>query len=266
MRRMKQPLYASAAPFQMPDGEVPQLTVYPSGNPQPHGGIVVLPGGGYGGRAPHESEPIARWLNSVGVSAVVCDYRVAPNRHPVPLLDAQRALRWLRCCGPEFGVQPDKVGILGFSAGGHLASTTATHFDAGQPDAADPVERVSCRPDAVVLCYPVVTFVERLHQGSMINLLGTDAPPAELREELSAELRVNADTMPHFLWHTAADAAVPLANSLRLADALCSHGAPVELHVFPYGQHGLGLAPDWPDVSQWTALCANWLGRLGFRG
>ncbi|MBI5834419.1 MAG: alpha/beta hydrolase, partial [Armatimonadetes bacterium] len=182
------------------------------------------------------------------------------------LLDAQRALRWTRCHGPEFGVQPDKVGILGFSAGGHLASTTATHFDAGRADAEDPVERVSCRPDAVILCYAVVTFVERLHQGSMLNLLGTEEPLPELRAKLSAELCVNADTMPHFLWHTAEDGAVPLANSLRLADALSTHGVPVELHVFPYGQHGLGLAPDWPDVSQWTTLCAGWLGRLGFAG
>lgn len=265
MQSMSRSLYGAPAPHQIAGGEVPRITLYPSGNPKPHGAVVVLPGGGYAGRAPHEGAPIAGWLNSLGISAAVCDYRVSPNRHPVPLLDAQRAIRYVRARADELNLRPDKIGVLGFSAGGHLASTCATHFDAGRPDAQDPTERVSCRPDAVILCYAVVSLVEKMHQGSMHNLLG-DAPTDELRRELSAELQVNAETMPHFLWHTAEDTGVPIGNSLRLAEALASAGAPVELHVFPRGAHGLGLAAETPGANQWPELCGRWLARLGFTG
>ncbi len=241
----------------------PRLTPYLVASPRPAAAMVICPGGGYALRAPHEGEPVARWLNGLGVSAFVLDYRVAPYRHPYPLLDAQRAIRLVRHRAREWGVDPGRVGILGFSAGGHLASTVGTHYDAGDPDAPDPVDRQSCRPDLLVLCYPVISFGPHRHSGSMKNLIGDD-PPAELRELLSNELHVTADTPPTFLWHTADDAGVPVANSLLFAEALSRHGVPFALHIFPSGRHGLGLATEHPEVSAWTSLCACWLARHGF--
>jgi acetyl esterase/lipase len=261
------PLHPGTPPGQetVPGGEVPLLTLYPAANPRRHGAVVVCPGGGYAGRAPHEAGVVAEWLNSVGVSAAVVDYRVAPFRHPCPLLDAQRAIRWVRHQAPAWNLDPSRIGILGFSAGGHLAATSATHYDAGDPTASDPVARESCRPDAAVLCYPVITFRQHLHQGSMENLLGP-APDAARRAALSAEANVSADSPPMFLWHTADDGGVSVQNSLLLAAALGQQGVPFELHVFPRGAHGLGLAPDDPVVGQWTGLCARWLQGLGFAG
>jgi len=230
--------------------------------------IVVCPGGGYGGRAAHEGEPVARWLNTLGVSACVLDYRVRPYRHPVPLGDAQRAIRMVRHRAGEWRVDPKRVGILGFSAGGHLAASAATIFDGGKPDAADPIDRLSCRPDAAILCYPVITFAEHGHRGSMQNLLGPEPDPA-LREAMSLETRVTDRTPPVFLWHTSDDPVVPVENSLLFAMALRKHKVPFELHVFPHGPHGMGLAEGKrggaaPEVRQWTALCAVWLRGLGF--
>ena len=226
--------------------------------------IVVLPGGGYGGRAPHEGEPIARWLNSLGIASFVLHYRVAPYRHPYPLLDAQRAVRLVRHKAGEWGIDPHRIGVLGFSAGGHLAATLSTHFDAGDPNATDPVERQSCRPDLAILCYPVITFAAPYtHQGSVNNLLGPEPDP-DLVQSLSLETRVTAETPPVFLWHTADDAAVPVENSLLFASALSRHKVPFALHIFPHGRHGLGLAEGDPEVGQWTNECAAWLAGRGF--
>ncbi len=237
----------------------PALTPYLLPDGPPTAAIVVCPGGGYGRRAPHEKEPIARWLNVLGIAAFVLEYRVAPHRHPAPLMDAQRAIRLVRHHAAAWNVAPDRVGILGFSAGGHLASSAGTIFDSGDPDAADPVERQSCRPDALVLCYPVITFGEQRHDGSMRNLLGDD-PPADLRAALSTEMRVTPETPPTFLWHTVEDASVPVENSLLFAAALRRHAIPFSLHIYSHGRHGLGLATDeTPDVATWTTLCANWL-------
>jgi acetyl esterase/lipase len=152
---------------------------------------------------------------------------------------------------------------MGFSAGGHLASTVGTHFDDGRADAEDPVDRMSCRPDAMILCYPVITFGEYRHHGSMINLIGEN-PSDELIKLLSNELHVTPDTPPTFLWHTADDQAVPVQNSLLFAEALRRCGVPFELHIYPHGRHGLGLALGEPSVSSWTELCARWLKNLGF--
>ncbi len=238
----------------------PYLTAYlPDGAIR--GTMIVCPGGGYGRRAPHEGAPVAAWLNALGIAAFVLDYRVAPHQHPLPLTDTQRAIRHVRSNFANGG----PVGILGFSAGGHLAATAGTYHDAGDPAAADPVERVSCRPDAIVLCYPVITFGEHLHAGSRTNLLGDD-PSVELRDALSLETRVNTETPPAFLWHTADDASVPVENSLLFAGALSRAGVPFALHVFPHGRHGLGLAEDDPVVGAWTGLCARWLAMQGFGG
>jgi dienelactone hydrolase len=183
--------------------------------------------------------------------------------HPAPLQDAQRAIRLVRARAAEWGVDPVRVGILGFSAGGHLASTAATHFDAGRPDAADPVERQGSRPDFAVLAYPVVSLFGPLaHSGSRRNLLGEPADPT-LVELLSNERQVTARTPPTFLFHTADDASVPVANSLLFFEALQKAGVPAELHVFAHGKHGVGLAASDPALSSWPRLCATWMAGLG---
>jgi acetyl esterase/lipase len=241
---------------------VPTLTPYLSPGDGFCGAIVVLPGGGYGGKAPHEAEPIALWLNSLGISAFVLDYRVAPYRNPIPLVDARRAIQFVRSRAVEWSVDPQRVGILGFSAGGHLASTTGTHFESF-PGPEDPVSQYSSRPDAMVLCYPVISFGKFAHLGSMENLLGPN-PPGDVREAFSNEKQVSTHTPPTFLWHTADDASVPVENSLLFAQALSACRVPFELHIYPSGQHGLGLATEYPHVGTWTKTCAGWLDTLGF--
>jgi acetyl esterase/lipase/ketosteroid isomerase-like protein len=244
----------------------PKLTVY---RPLPEdangAAIVVCPGGGYGRlAADHEGRQVALWLNSIGVSAFVLQYRLGPRyHHPAPLQDAQRAIRLVRARAGDWKVDPARVGILGFSAGGHLASTAATHFDDGRADAADPVERQGSRPDFAVLAYPVVTLDgPSVHTGSRRNLLGEPADPA-LVALLSNERQVSARTPPTFLFHTADDPGVPAQNSLLFFDALLAAGVPAELHVFAHGKHGVGLAADDPALSAWPRLCAQWLEARG---
>lgn len=243
----------------------PTLTPYLPGSPTPTSAIMVCPGGGYRMRAEHEGEPVARWLNTLGIAAFVVDYRVTPHRHPIPLGDAQRAIRTVRANAPAWNVDPQRVGILGFSAGGHLAATAATQWDSGDADAIDPVARHACRPDVAILCYPVISFMRATHHGSMTNLLG-DAPTLAERRAQSAELNVSLETPPTFLWHTADDEAVDVENSLVFASALRGHGVPFALHVFPSGVHGLGLAEGHADAGGWTELCARFLRRTGFAG
>jgi acetyl esterase/lipase len=245
----------------------PKLTVYRASAATANGtGVVVCPGGGYRNLASdHEGKQVAEWLNTLGVSAFVLQYRVGPRyHHPVPLQDAQRALRIVRARGPDFAVDPARLGILGFSAGGHLAATTGTHFDEGAaPAGTGPIDGQSARPDFMVLAYPVMSMAAPYaHRGSVQNLLG-DAPDPRLLEDLSNERRVTARTPPAFLFHTADDAAVPVENSLAFAQALHQAGVPVELHVFPRGTHGVGLAPHDPVLSQWPGLCAAWMRAMG---
>lgn len=242
----------------------PNLIPFLQPGPRKHAAIVVCPGGGYGGRAPHEADPIAEWLNGLGLSAFVLHYRVSPYRHPRPLQDAQRAIRMIRMHADEWNIDPRRLGILGFSAGGHLAVSAATIFDPGVPDAVDPISRQSCRPDALIGCYPVVSFGAFGHMGSLQNLLGS-SPDVGLQLYLSLENRVTPETPPSFLWHTADDDGVPVENSLMLATAMRRHRVPCALHVFPHGNHGLALAPEDPTVRAWTDLCAQWLRDLGFR-
>ena len=264
------PLWPEGAPGAQgkEPGDIPTITVYPAQIP-PRGpktaAIVVCPGGGYGGLAAHEAEPIAQWLNSIGVTGVVLRYRLGPKyHHPVELQDAQRAIRTVRARASEWNVDPQRVGILGFSAGGHLAATASTQFDAGDPNAKDPVDRQSSRPDASVLVYPVITFTDpHTHAGSRRNLLG-DNPPQELVDAMSAEKRVTKDTPPAFIFHTADDQAVPVENALLYAEALRKNGVPFELHVYEHGRHGVGLAKDDPVLGTWPARCADWLRGKGF--
>ena len=244
----------------------PRLAPYLLAGDEPKPCIIVCPGGGYWIHAPHEAEPVAQWLNGLGINSFVLFYRTTPYHHPYPMLDGQRAVRLVRARVRKFGVDPQRVGILGFSAGGHLASTVGTHFDAGDPQAADPVERVSCRPDALILCYPVITFGEYRHDGSRAALLGAENPPPELVTSLSNELQVTPQTPPTFLWHTANDDGVPVENSLLFAGALSRNKIPFDLHVFADGPHGVGLAEQNPTLHLWTKACENWLRSIGFAG
>jgi acetyl esterase/lipase len=257
-------LAGSAALAGTDPADYPAITAYLPEVDTPAAAVVVCPGGGYQMRAEHEGEPIAQWLASLGIAGVVVDYRVAPYRHPIPLGDAQRALRTVRAMAGEWNIDPGRVGILGFSAGGHLAATAATQWDRGRADATDPIERESCRPDVAVLCYAVLSFFHAQHMGSMANLMGETAPPLAVRRAMSADTNVTAETPPTFLWSTADDEAVDVENSLRFASQLRHHGVPFGLHVFPHGRHGLGLAGGVPEVEAWPGLCAAFLAGQGF--
>ena len=226
------------------------LAVLPAAQPGPRPAMLVLPGGGYTRHAPHEAEPVGAWLAGLGIHAVVLRYRVAPHRHPAPLDDARAALAWLRGGPHGLAVDPARVGVLGFSAGGHLAASLAN-----EPSP----------PDLTILGYPVISFVDEPHEGSVESLLGVPADDQH-RAAHSPDRHVSPGTPPSFVWHTADDAAVPVGHALRYTAALAAAGVPVELHVFPRGRHGLGLAADVPDVGQWTDLCARWLASQGWTG
>ncbi len=258
-----------------PDKDIPTLTVYrPKSEIATRSAVVVCPGGGYGMLAmDHEGKQVAHWLNSIGITACVLKYRLGPRyHHPVMLQDAQRAIRTVRSNAAKWKIATDKIAILGFSAGGHLASTAGTHFDAGKPDADDPIERLSSRPDRMILAYPVIALDTPFgHRGSLRNLLG-DHPDKDLVESLSNERQVTSETPPTFLVHTNADRGVPAENSILFALALRKSGVPVELHLFERGPHGLGLGdgiaafkvPIEPSFKAWPKLCETWLANQGF--
>jgi len=270
------PLWPAGAPSAVGKeaGDVPTLTIFrPDSAKSTGASVVICPGGGYGFLAvEHEGQEVARWLNSLGITGVMLKYRLAPRyHHPAMIHDANRAIRTVRARAAEWGLDPNRIAILGFSAGGHLASTAGTHYDAGQADSADPIERVGCRPDRMILVYPVIAIATPFgHSGSRKNLLGDD-PPKDLLESLSNETRVTKDTPPTFLAHTNADSGVPAENSLLFALALRKQKVPVELHLFEKGAHGLGLGTGWgariapePTFQAWPDLCATWLKGQGF--
>jgi acetyl esterase/lipase len=210
----------------------------------------------------------ARWLNELGIAAFVVKYRLGSHgyRHPAMLQDASRAMRMVRARAAEWKVDPHRVGIIGSSAGGHLASTVMTHFDAGDPSSTDTIEQQSSRPDLGILMYPVISFGEKGHKGSMHNLLGND-PSADLVKLLSNELQVTKDTPPAFLFHTCDDAVVRVENSLLFAEALSAHDIPYSLHIYPHGKHGLGLGTHTWDPAKrhpWVAECEAWLREQHF--
>jgi acetyl esterase/lipase len=227
--------------------------------------VVVLPGGGYGVLAlDHEGDQIAAWLNAHGIAAFIVRYRLGPRyHHPIELGDAQRAIRTVRAQAAEFRVSSDRIGIWGFSAGGHLASTAGTHFDSGNANAPDPIDRVSCRPDFMILCYPVISLAnEYAHGGSRRNLLGADPDP-KLVEYLSNEKQVTPQTPPTFLFHTDADPTVPAENSVLFYLALRKAGVPAELHIYEKGVHGVGLAQKDPVLASWPDRLVDWLKARG---
>jgi acetyl esterase/lipase len=227
--------------------------------------VIVCPGGGYVNLSmDKEGDQIARWLNSIGVTAFVLKYRLGPKyRHPVELGDAQRAIRIVRHKAAAYRVQPDRIGIMGFSAGGHLASTAGTHFETVNGKAGDPIDQVSSRPDFLVLVYPVISFTTPyVHRGSLRALLGDGADP-KLVEGLSNELQVTAQTPPTFLFHTSADTTVPPENSVLFYMALRKAGVPAEMHIYERGPHGVGLAQTDEALSSWPSRLAAWLRGRG---
>lgn len=260
------PLWPAAAPLAVGDSDhdKPTLAAYIAPNaPKNAPAVVVCPGGGYGFLAmDHEGKQVAEYLNGLGVHAFVLKYRIAGKGRPgpllkAPLLDAQRAIRTVRAGAAKYGIDPAKVGVMGFSAGGHLASTAGTHFDAGDKAATDAIDRVSSRPDFLILAYPVITTAAGVtHGGSLRNLLG-DKPDAELLAEFSNENHVSADTPPTFLFHTDEDKGVPPENAIRFYSALKKHKVPAELHIYASGVHGIGLGSD-PKWTKGNAYAETW--------
>ncbi len=262
------PLWEHGAPGALGTSEqdTPTITVYlPIDAPRSGTAVVIAPGGGYGMLASnHEGRQFANWFNAMGMTAFVLKYRLGPRyHHPLELGDAQRAIRWARAHAVQYGFQSDRVGLMGFSAGGHLASTAGTHFDDGKPDAADPIDRVGCRPDFLILAYPVISMsAPYSHGGSANNLLGENASP-ELRKQLSNEFNVTPQTPPTFLLSTTADTVVPPENTVAFYEALRKAGVPAEMHIFEKGPHGVGLDLDDPVLGVWPTLLTNWLRDRG---
>ncbi|HWV99113.1 MAG TPA: alpha/beta hydrolase [Candidatus Acidoferrum sp.] len=249
--------------------DIPTLTGYwPNPERSTGAGVIICPGGGYGALASHEGRDYARWLNEQGIAGFVLNYRLGSSgyHHPAMLQDAARAVRTVRARAPEWLLDPKRIGIMGSSAGGHLASTLLTHFDGGNTNSLDPIERQSSRPDLGILCYAVISMGEFTHQGSKHNLLGDDPSP-ELVRSLSNELQVTRDTPPCFIWHTWEDDAVPVENSLQFAEALRKAGVPFDLHIYQQGGHGMGLGSrEWDPAKRhpWTRDCEFWLKVQGF--
>jgi acetyl esterase/lipase len=264
------PLWPAGAPGALgdKDDDKPTLTAFlPDAETATGAAIVICPGGGYGGLAPHEGAGYAEWLAKNGVAGLVLKYRLGSKgyRHPAMLQDAARAIRLARAKAAQWKIDPKRVGVMGSSAGGHLASTLLTHFDAGKAGDPDPIEHESSRPDLGILCYAVITMGPNTHGGSKKNLLGDDPSP-ELLELLSNEKQVTKDTPPCFIWHTWEDNAVKVENSLEFAAALRRAGVPFDLHVYQKGGHGMGLGGGRAGGAQhpWAADCLFWLKVQGF--
>jgi acetyl esterase/lipase len=266
------PLWTGKAPLAVGDTptDKPELTAYRPEKPNGTA-VVVCPGGGYGGLAmDHEGKQVAEFLTKQGVTAFVLKYRLANKERPgplleAPLLDAQRAIRLVRAKAKDYGIDPKRVGIWGFSAGGHLASTAATHFDKGGSKNDDDVEKESCRPDFAILAYPVISMEEGVtHKGSRNNLLGAN-PDAKLVELYSNEKQVTKEAPPTFIFHTSADTAVVPENAVRFYLACKKAGVPVEMHIYEKGRHGVGLGrdPKWTggekSVEAWPDRLSDWM-------
>jgi acetyl esterase/lipase len=260
-------LFPNGAPGAQTGGgdlDVPTLDIYlPATNPT-HSGVIICPGGAYMHLSlQKEGSDVAAWLNARGVAGFVLHYRLGPRYHyPAMFDDVTRAMRYVRANAAALGLDPKHIGVLGFSAGGSLASIISTHYDAGHADSNDPIEQASSRPDFSVLCYGVLSMHEEItHATSRQNLLGPN-PDLKMVNMLSSEDQVTADTPPAFLYHTANDQTVPVMNSVRYFEAMKKAGVPAELHIFESGPHGTGLAqniPGLPALAEWPTLLANWM-------
>lgn len=242
----------------------PVLEFYQADDRKTDAAAVIFPGGGYLKRSEHEGDSYAKYLNSLGMSAFVCEYRVAPDVFPAPLLDARRAIRFVRANAEKFAVSPDKIAVMGSSAGGHLAALVSTYECAVAGEGVDAVDGENCKPNATILCYPVIHMPDETkiaHEGSYYSLLGESGGDFAA---VSPDLLVSDTTPTAFIWHTSDDPSVNVINSYRYAEALRAHGIPHEMHVFPFGRHGLGLAPENKHAAQWTGLLENWLCEIGW--
>ena len=239
--------------------EIPVLGIYIPENKTTDIAVVIMPGGGYRGRAPHEGKGYAEFLNAHGIAAFVCQYRVAPHRFPLPLLDARRAIRYVRYFSEKFGISKEKVYIMGSSAGGHLSAMTSTYREPIEFEGLDDIDRENPNPNGQILCYPVIKLLGKgvAHLGSGMNLLGDKQ--VEMGEELSPDLIADENTPKAFIWHTFSDPAVNVINSLDYAKRLRQMNVPVEMHIYPEGSHGLGLAPNNPHVADWAERLIAWL-------
>jgi acetyl esterase/lipase len=226
--------------------------------------MVICPGGGYMIEAmDHEGYEMAEWLATQGVAGIVLKYRLPYGHHEIPLEDVHRTMRIVRQKAAEWGINPSKIGIAGSSAGGHLASTAGTRFDLGNTEASDPIEKFSCRPDFMLLLYPVITFDEEYgHMGSRTNLIGANAK-FDLVERYSNEKQVTAQTPPTFLVHADDDTGVPSRNSVEFYMALKKHKIPAEMHIFRQGGHGFGMNKKNLPVDQWPNLFTQWMKAQG---
>ena len=225
--------------------------------------VIIFPGGGYSMRAEHEGAGYAKWFQSIGITSFVVDYRVAPYKHPAELADAIRAVRYVRHFADKYGIDKNKIIVMGSSAGGHLAASVSVHYDKDTYTATDDIDKEDCKPNATILCYPVIDMFEYRHDGSRQNLIGARAFEED-KELMSLHLQVTRDTPQTFIWHTAEDGTVPVENSLLYAGALSEAHVPFELHVYPFGHHGLGLAKAMPHVAQWADSLTNWLRLIEF--
>jgi len=248
------------------DVDVPTLTVFPAPADKAVGtAVIVCPGGGYARlSAVKEGSEIAEWFNTLGVTAFVLRYRLGDYGHPQPLRDALRAIRAVRADAEHYGVRPNRIGIIGFSAGGHLAASASTLFAAPEGKTGAPLDGVSGRPDFSILMYPVITMQDKFtHAGSRRNLLGNN-PSAALVDHLSTELQVTANIPPTFVFHTQEDGTVPVENALLYYSALRAAGVPGELHIYEKGPHGVGMRPPHAAALAWPAACETWMRSHGW--
>jgi acetyl esterase/lipase len=234
---------------------VPKITEYPA---KSKGAVIVFPGGGYAMKADHEGPVMAEWLQSIGITAFVVDYRVAPYKHPAELSDAMRAVKYVRFYAEKYNIDRDKIAVMGFSAGGHLAGSVSVHYDKDIYEPTDEIDNESCKPNASILCYSVIDMGTYRHDGSRANLLG-NRPKESMSELMSLHKQVNENTPEAFIWHTSTDETVPAMNSLLYAKALGAENIPYEMHIYPLGRHGLGLAPELPYVAKWQNDLEEWL-------
>ena len=253
------------APGQLEGEEIPSITCYPANPQTTRAALVIFPGGGYAFRADHEGKGYAEWANGLGMSAFVVNYRVKPYAFPASANDARRAVRYVRAHAAEFNVDPDRICVMGSSAGGHAAAFLCTYRGPLEGEGVDAVDTYSYLPNAQILCYPVISLVEAdiWHKGSVEIFMGTANLPWTV-SSFSPDRIADAQTPQAFIWHTAEDGGVNVINSYRYAERLRRMNVPVEMHIFPHGGHGMGLASGMPYVARWSEMCAEWFKLIGF--